>query len=175
MKQPVWRHNLLWRQSWLTFSSCCSPGLCGLDKVIPDRIQIQSFVSVQIWSFFSDVNCDVILVASKKANFQELIRAYETGRGRGWYRENVSSKWNLKVVLRFKIHSFHGNLFSFSRLGKSYFCKKKQKSWESRGICKHCDFYHQMHKMHRPMLCTVAWFFIYQYYVQAVLLGLGFS
>ena len=56
VKQPVWRHNLLWRQNWLTFSCCCPPGLCGLDKVIPDWIQVQSFVSVQIWSSFPDVN-----------------------------------------------------------------------------------------------------------------------
>ena len=35
-----------------------------------------------------------------------LYETYETGWGRGWYRENVSGKRNLKVVLRFKIHLF---------------------------------------------------------------------
>ena len=30
----------------------CPPGLGGLDKVVPDWIQIQTYVSVQIRSFF---------------------------------------------------------------------------------------------------------------------------
>ena len=39
------------------------------------------------------VNCDVILVVAL-ANLQELIRAYETGWGCGWYCEKVSGKQN---------------------------------------------------------------------------------
>ena len=35
-EQPVWRHNLLWRQSWLMFSSS-PPGLRGVDKVDKGR------------------------------------------------------------------------------------------------------------------------------------------
>ena len=34
------------------------------------------------------------------ANSENYIRAYKTGWGRGWYRENVSGKQNTKVVLR---------------------------------------------------------------------------
>ena len=52
-EQTVWRHNLLWRQRWLLFSS--RPlGLSGIDKVVPDWIKIQSFVFVR--SFLSDVD-----------------------------------------------------------------------------------------------------------------------
>ena len=36
--------------------SSCPPGLSGIDKVVPDWIKIQSFVSVQVSSFLSDVD-----------------------------------------------------------------------------------------------------------------------
>ena len=48
------------------------------------------------------------------ANIQELIRAYETGEGRGWYGENVSSKWNLEGAFKFKIIIF----FSINQFNK---------------------------------------------------------
>ena len=53
-------------------------------------------------NFDVTVNCDIILVDAL-VNFQELIKAYETGWGRGWYRENVSGKrnfWSSVEVLK---------------------------------------------------------------------------
>ena len=43
-----------------------SPGLRGVDEVVPDWIKIQSFVSVDDIT----VNCDVTLVGTKKTHLR---------------------------------------------------------------------------------------------------------
>ena len=68
VEQPVWRHDLLWRQSWLMFSFP-PPGLGRIDEVVPDWVKIQSYDVT--------VNCDITLDILL-ANSENYIRAYKT-------------------------------------------------------------------------------------------------
>ena len=94
----VWRHDLLWRQSWLMDSS---PPPSWLDRSgYPKWMILCLLTSQQIQ------NCAVIQVVdvTSLSNSKKYIRAHKTGWERCLYRENVSgslSEVEFWVVFRF--------------------------------------------------------------------------